>query len=109
MLKKFLNQLASLSLNVIKGIKTHDTTNGFRDYRTAMIKKLTIESQKGFAINLEILIKCFLDGYKITDIPNTWRNRKSGGSKFRLLSCLPHYLKWYFYAFKNSKTSELSF
>ena len=65
-----------------------------------MLNALKLESSGGFEISLEITVKAFLAGYKITELPTTWRDRAHGSSRFRLWHWLPRYLRWYFYAFR---------
>jgi dolichol-phosphate mannosyltransferase len=99
-LKHGLSRLAGVSLCWLRRIPTHDATNAFKVYDGAMLKQFTLESQRGFELNLEITVKAFLAGYRITEIPSVWRDRTQGKSKFKLLAWLPHYLHWYFYAFR---------
>jgi dolichol-phosphate mannosyltransferase len=65
-----------------------------------MLSRFALKSQRGFELNLEITVKAFLAGYPITEIPSVWRDRTQGKSKFKLWAWLPHYLRWYFYAFQ---------
>lgn len=97
--KKFLTRMAGLSLNFFTKIPTCDISNSFKMYRTSMVKKFNLESTGGFEIGLEILVKAFLNGYKITELPSVWRERTFGKSNFKLIQWLPKYLKWYFMAF----------
>jgi hypothetical protein len=62
-----------------------------------------VESVAGFELGLELTVKGFLNGYRIAEIPSTWRDRTAGSSRFRVLHWLPHYLKWYFYAFQKAR------
>jgi len=105
--KQFLSRLAGLTLHRFRGIPTHDATNAFKIYDRDMLKSLTIESQRGFELNLEITVKAFLAGYRITEIPSRWRDRSRGESRFRLWSWLPHYLRWYFFAFRPRRRPSL--
>jgi dolichol-phosphate mannosyltransferase len=98
--KQVLSRLAGISLCVLRGLPTHDATNAFKIYDRAMVKSFTVESQGGFELNLELTVKAFLEGYRITEVPSTWRDRTSGRSRFRLWKWLPHYLRWYSYAFR---------
>lgn len=50
-------------------------------------------------MGLELVIKAYLQGYKIAEVPTVWRDRKAGKSHFQLVRWLPFYLKWYFKAF----------
>ncbi len=96
--KGFLSRMAGLSLHWITKIPTHDISNSFKMYRTSLLKIITIESTGGFEIGLEVLVKAFVEGYKITEIPSIWSDRVAGKSNFKLLKWLPKYLKWYLYA-----------
>ncbi|MFY9227039.1 MAG: glycosyltransferase [Blastocatellia bacterium] len=97
--KQLLSRLAGVSLYYLRGIPTHDSTNAFKLYDSKMLKNMQIESKAGFELSLEITVKAFLFGYKIAEIPATWRDRTEGESKFKLFAWLPQYLRWYFYAF----------
>jgi glycosyltransferase involved in cell wall biosynthesis len=98
--KQALSRISGLTLHYIRGIPTHDATNSFKLYDAAMVRELSVESVAGFELGLELTVKAFLHGYRIAEIPSTWRDRSAGTSKFRLFKWLPHYLKWYFYAFQ---------
>jgi glycosyltransferase involved in cell wall biosynthesis len=98
--KQALSRIAGVSLHWLRGIPTHDATNAFKLYDSDMLKGITIESRHGFELNLELTVKAFLAGYRIAEVPSVWRDRTSGKSRFRLWAWLPHYLKWYLYAFR---------
>ncbi|MFZ0979934.1 MAG: glycosyltransferase [Candidatus Acidiferrales bacterium] len=100
LLKKTLSRMAGLTLHCFRGLPTTDATNAFKLYDAAMLKSFNIESIAGFEINLEITVKAFLAGYRIVEVPTTWRDRTQGKSRFRLWAWLPRYLKWYLYAFR---------
>jgi dolichol-phosphate mannosyltransferase len=101
-LKKILSRMAGLSLWYIAGIPTSDVTNSFKLYRKEMVDALTIESNGGFEIGMEIVIKAHFSGFRVTEIPCTWQNRQKGVSRFRILHWLPKYMKWYLFAVKKS-------
>jgi dolichol-phosphate mannosyltransferase len=97
-IKGFLARLAGRSLHRLTGIPTQDVTNAFRAYRTSVLRQIPIESRGGFEVSLEITVKAYVQGYRITQVPCTWRDRSAGTSRFRLLHWIPHYLRWYLYA-----------
>lgn len=105
LLKQALSRIAGVSLHWLRGIPTHDATNAFKIYDRDMLRSFTIESKAGFELNLELTVKAFLGGYRITEIPAVWRDRTQGQSKFHLWRWLPHYLKWYFHAFRPRRTA----
>lgn len=98
-LKKVLSRWAGLSLHWLRGIPTTDVTNAFKLYDASMLRNLQIESSHGYEINLEIVVKAFLRGYRIAELPTIWHDRTTGRSRFRLWAWIPHYLRWYCYAF----------
>ena len=98
-LKKVLSRCAGRSLHWLRGIPTTDATNAFKLYDAEMLRNLQIESSHGYEINLEIVVKAFLRGYRIAELPTVWHDRTTVRSQFRLWAWIPHYLRWYFYAF----------
>lgn len=100
LLKQAFSRAAGVSLYWLRGIPTHDATNAFKLYDSRVLKELTIESTAGFELSLEILVKCYLRGCRIVELPTTWRGRTQGESRFRMWAWMPRYLKWYFYAFR---------
>jgi len=99
-LKQLMSRVSGLTLHYLRGVPTHDATNSFKLYDAAMVRDVKVESVAGFELGLELTVKGFLNGYRIAEIPSTWRDRTAGSSRFRVLHWLPHYLKWYFYAFQ---------
>jgi glycosyltransferase involved in cell wall biosynthesis len=99
-LKKFLSRMAGMSLHLLAGIPTHDITNSFKLYRASFLRSLTLESSGGFEIGMEIVVKAFVGGRRIAEVPSTWTDRVAGKSRFRLWKWLPNYLRWYAYAFR---------
>lgn len=101
--KKLLSRVAGISLHYMSGIPTHDVTNSFKMYTKKVLRDMTIESNGGFELGMEITIKAFLKGYKIAEIPTFWQDRTAGESRFRLWQWLPKYIHWYCFALKGKK------
>jgi dolichol-phosphate mannosyltransferase len=99
-LKAVLVRTASFTLYHLARLPTHDATNGFRLFSRRVLDTITIESSTGFTYSLELLVKVHLLGWKIAEVPAEWYERTQGRSRFKVLSWVPSYLKWYFYAFK---------
>lgn len=100
--KSFLSRMAGLSLKLLTGIPTHDVSNSFKLYSRKVLDAITIESDGGFELGLEILVKAHVQGFKIAEVPVVWKERESGKSNFKLLKWLPKYLKWYFYLIRKA-------
>jgi len=98
-LKGLFSRFSGLSLHWF-GLPTHDPTNAFKMYRKSIFDSIKIESDGGFEYSLEVIVKAHKKGFKITEVPATWRDRTAGKSRFKLLKWLPKYIKWYLYIFK---------
>lgn len=101
-LKKTISRIAGVSLKYLAGLPTCDATNSFKLYRKSMIDSFEVESDGGFEIGMEIVIKAHFSGFKVTEIPSIWTDRQKGQSRFKILKWAPKYLRWYFYALKKS-------
>lgn len=99
-LKRTLSKWAGLTLYGLRGLPTRDATNSFKLYDAEMLHALHLESKGGFEVSLEITVKAFLAGYRITELPTIWQDRTQGQSRFRFWRWLPLYLGWYLYAFR---------
>ena len=99
-LKGLLSRVAGRSLHRLAGLPTRDPTNNFKLYRKAFLDSVTIESEGGFEVALELTVKAHLAGRRIGEIPAVWTDRLAGKSNFRLMRWLPRYLRWFLAAFK---------
>ncbi|MBI3722364.1 glycosyltransferase [bacterium] len=100
--KSFLSRLAGVTLHALAGLPTRDATNSFRMYRASLIHAIPIESRGGFELSLELTVKAHARGYRIAELPSTWRDRTAGESRFKLMAWLPSYLRWYLLAFRHA-------
>jgi len=96
-LKAFFSSFVGWSLHFILGVPTHDIANAFKMYRKKVIDSIKIES-KGFEISMEIPLKAYYLGFKITEVPTVWRERTKGKSSFKLFKLGPSYFKLYIWA-----------
>jgi hypothetical protein len=80
-------------------VPTHDASNGFRMFSRRVIDNIPVESDQGFCYSIELLVKCHRLGWRIGEVPAQWHERAHGQSRFRVLSWLPAYLRWYAFAF----------
>ena len=70
----------------------------FGPTRRSVLQRFPIESTGGFEYSLELTAKAYAAGYRVGEVPSTWRDRSAGESRFKLRAWLPKYLKWYGYA-----------
>ena len=98
--KSFLSRAAGLTLHRLSGLPTRDPTNSFKAYNRNFLERTPIESHAGFCLALELTVKAHFGGGRVEEVPATWRDRSSGKSRFRMLSWLPLYLRWYLWALR---------
>lgn len=96
--KKLLLLSVAYSLRYIFRFPFSDPTNGFRCFSRKIINSIPIETKEGFAFSFELLIKAYLKGYSIVELPSVWIERQIGMSNFKIIRWAPQYLKWYFRA-----------
>lgn len=99
-LKGLMSRAAGLTLHWFAGVPVHDPTNSFKAYRKEFLGRTPIESSAGFALALELTVKAHFGGGRVEEVPAAWIDRSAGSSRFRLAEWLPHYLRWYFWAFR---------
>jgi len=98
-LKSTLVTTAAFTLNRLARISTKDPTNGVRIYSRELLNTIELTSRVGWSFNLEMIIKAERAGARISELPFRHMERTRGATKFQVVRWLPHYLKWYFYAF----------
>ncbi len=96
-LQGFFSRHVCSSLRKLTGIQTHDVSNAFKMYRTEILRTTPLE-EAGFASSLEICVKAFLKGYRITEVPTIWKGRTAGTSSFKMLKVARSYFRWYLWA-----------
>ena len=79
----FVSRFANIAFAVLFGIPVRDMTSGFRCYKRSMLRGITVKD-KGFASQLEILVKYNKKNPKIKEIPFVLVSRTTGESKFDL-------------------------
>jgi glycosyltransferase involved in cell wall biosynthesis len=99
LVKRTLSRLAGVSLYWLARVGTRDATNSFKAYSKSFIDDVGIDSRAGFEIGIELVAKARRLRKPVAELPATWHDRTSGESNFRILPWLPHYLRWYLFAF----------
>ena len=78
-----LSYFASLYVRIITGMKIMDPTSGFVCYSVNSLQKLNLGKIKfnGYAFQIEMKFKLFLNKFSIAEIPIIFTDRKYGKSK----------------------------
>lgn len=106
-LKVGLPRLAGRLLRWLTGLPTYDPTNSYKLYSGSLIRRLRLTSTVSFSVTLEVVAKAHFLGYRICEIPTTWRDRQHGESRFRISPAIPAYLKWFLVALLRNRVFRL--
>ncbi len=106
MVKGQLSRLAGLSLFWLARVGTRDATNSFKAYSTEFVRDVSIESDSGFEIGIELVAKARRLRLPVAELPTIWLERAQGASNFKVFSWIPRYLHWYRLAFGPRLTLE---
>jgi dolichol-phosphate mannosyltransferase len=98
-IKGFFSLFAGKTMSIFTGIPTRDVANAFKMYRKEVIDSMDIEST-GFEVSMELALKAYFNGFKITEVPTAWREREKGKSSFKMFNLAPNYSRWYLWAIK---------
>lgn len=94
-IKLWAPRTAGRLLRLLAGLATHDPTNSFKLYSTALLDDLRLGSTVSFSVTIEIVAKAHCLGYRIVEIPTTWRDRQFGKSNFKVGRSLVAYFPWF--------------
>jgi glycosyltransferase involved in cell wall biosynthesis len=97
--KGFFSFFVGRTISMFTGIPTRDVANAFKMYRKEVIDSINIEST-GFEISMEMALKAYFKGFKVTEVPTVWKEREKGKSTFKMLNLTPNYSRWYLWAMK---------
>lgn len=95
--KLVLNRLANSFIQCLFLVRYNDTTNAFKLYSRSTIAGIQPLLSSHFNLTVEMPLKCIVRGYKYAVLPNSWRNRKEGISKFKIREMGSRYLFIIFY------------
>jgi len=83
-LKLFLNRIANKFLQLFFRVEHNDLTNAFKAYRKTTIDGCRPLFAAHFNLTVEIPLKAVVRGYTWKALPITWRNRRTGATKFKI-------------------------
>lgn len=83
-LKYLTSRIGNILSTTISGVKIHDFTNGYRAIRKEVINQSSYPDSNGNAFLMEFIVKAHKRGFRITEIPTTFKDRVAGKSKLKL-------------------------
>ncbi len=83
MSRVLLSYIASKYVRLITRMDIHDTTAGFKCYRSSLLRQLNLDNIKfiGYAFQIEMKFKAYLLKAKIIEVPVIFTDRSRGQSK----------------------------
>jgi dolichol-phosphate mannosyltransferase len=91
--KQRISRAYSRACRVVGGPPVHDVSNAFKAYRRAVVESVHSVAES-FDISVELTVKAHLAGFRVTEIPTVWTNRREGASSFAMRNELPRYGRW---------------
>ncbi|HUF58038.1 MAG TPA: apolipoprotein N-acyltransferase [Actinomycetota bacterium] len=78
-----LSRMGNIYASVMLGLPLHDATSGYRVYRRALLQDLVADPfhADGYGFQVELVMRSWLRGWAIGEVPITFREREHGHSK----------------------------
>ncbi|KPJ69602.1 hypothetical protein AMJ44_03325, partial [candidate division WOR-1 bacterium DG_54_3] len=83
LLRQINSRAANFLAKTMLHIKCNDCTGGFRLYKKEVLTSINLDKiySNGYSFLIEILYKCQLNGFQISEIPIIFEDRRAGSSK----------------------------
>jgi dolichol-phosphate mannosyltransferase len=81
--KSIASRFGNVLIRVLSRVPLHDFTTALRAIRREVVQSVNTDS-KGNSFFMEFIIKAYREGYRLTEVPITFRDRVSGKSKLSL-------------------------
>ena len=78
-----LSRMGNAYARLMLGLPLHDATSGYRAYRRELLQDLVEEPfhADGYGFQVELVMRSWLRGWTLTEVPITFREREHGHSK----------------------------
>lgn len=78
-----LSYFANVYTRFMLGLPLHDATGGFKCYRRTVLEAIDLDRihSNGYAFQIEMSYKAWKKGFRLTEIPIVFHDRRSGQSK----------------------------
>ncbi|MDD5341002.1 MAG: polyprenol monophosphomannose synthase [Patescibacteria group bacterium] len=82
--RRTVSYFGSLYARIILGLGIHDLTGGFKCFKRIVLETIDLDKVKsnGFVFQIEMTYLAKKNGFKIKEVPITFRDRTAGHSKF---------------------------
>lgn len=78
-----LSYFANIYARVVTGVPVRDLTAGFKCYRRAVLEAIDLDRirSNGYAFQIEMHFKSYYKGFRVTEVPIIFEERRMGQSK----------------------------
>ncbi|MBU0598163.1 polyprenol monophosphomannose synthase [Patescibacteria group bacterium] len=85
--RRFISWLANFTIRILLGVPIRDLTGGYKCFNRRVLENMdfTGAESRGYNFQIEITYKAYKKGYKITEIPIIFVERRAGLSKFNFM------------------------
>lgn len=83
LLRRLISHGGCLYARTILGVQIHDLTGGFKCIRRDVLEAIQLETVRaeGYVFQIEVTYRALLAGFRVTEIPIVFRDRRVGTSK----------------------------
>lgn len=91
--RRMISRMGNFYARNILQVPIRDMTTGFRCYRATALQSLDLKhmASSGYVVLVELAYRCVKAGFRVTEVPILFTERKSGDSKFSLRIFLEAY------------------
>jgi len=84
--RRFMSWAVNLLCRLLMRIPARDCSGGFRAYRADLLRRTNLDNlySHGYSFQEEVLLRCYLNGATITEIPIIFEDRVRGSTKANL-------------------------
>jgi dolichol-phosphate mannosyltransferase len=83
LLRRFISQGGSTYARLVLGLKVRDLTGGFKCFRREVLEAIHFDGvrSQGYAFQVELTYRAVQAGFRVQEVPITFRDREHGQSK----------------------------
>ena len=83
LLRRFISEGGSTYARIVLGLKVRDLTGGFKCFRAEVLEAIDFETvrSRGYAFQVELTYRAVQHGFRVVEVPITFRDRQHGQSK----------------------------
>ena len=82
-LRRFISRGACLYARVVRGLAVRDLTGGFKCFRRTVLESIDLDTVRshGYVFQVELTLRTIRRGFRVVEVPITFRDREHGKSK----------------------------